>query len=190
MKLTTTTFAAALLATITCHAQNDRPGPPRGERPHPPMPLLEVLDADKDHKISAEELKGAPAALKTLDTDGDGSLSPEETRPKPPEGGKQGGPPPQDGRQGPPQGGAGAPPPPAGAPPDEDGDKDKEKEKHPVPPIIAVLDTDRDGKISAAEIEKAAESLAKLDKDGDGEITQEELRPPAGPHKGGDRKGE
>jgi hypothetical protein len=48
----------------------------------------------------------------------------------------------------------------------------------PVPPLIAVFDTDRDRVISAEEIQAASEALAKLDKDGDGEITLEEIHPP------------
>lgn len=48
----------------------------------------------------------------------------------------------------------------------------------PVPPLIALFDTDRDKVISAEEIKAAAESLAKLDKNGDGQITLEEIHPP------------
>jgi hypothetical protein len=46
-----------------------------------------------------------------------------------------------------------------------------------VSPIIAALDTDGDGVISADEIEKAAASLRKLDKNGDGQLTPDEYRP-------------
>jgi hypothetical protein len=48
----------------------------------------------------------------------------------------------------------------------------------PVPPLIALFDTDRDRVISAEEIKAAGEALAKLDKNGDGEITLEEIHPP------------
>jgi len=48
----------------------------------------------------------------------------------------------------------------------------------PPPPIIAALDLNHDGVISADEIAKAAESLKKLDKNGDGQLTPDELRPP------------
>ena len=48
----------------------------------------------------------------------------------------------------------------------------------PPPPILAIFDTDRDGVISAGEIEAAAAALATLDKNSDGEITRDELRPP------------
>jgi hypothetical protein len=46
------------------------------------------------------------------------------------------------------------------------------------PPIIAALDLNRDGVISADEIAKAADSLKKLDKNGDGQLTPDEWRPP------------
>ncbi len=47
-------------------------------------------------------------------------------------------------------------------------------------PIIAALDANRDGELSADEIENAAAALKKLDKNGDGKITREELRPQFG----------
>lgn len=56
-----------------------------------------------------------------------------------------------------------------------------EGEKPPVrraiSPIVAALDEDGDGEISADEIAGAAESLKKLDKNNDGKISGEELRP-------------
>lgn len=47
----------------------------------------------------------------------------------------------------------------------------------PPSPVIQALDTDRDGTVSAAELEKAASSLATLDRNGDGKLSPEELRP-------------
>lgn len=44
-------------------------------------PVFAALDADHDGVISAVEIKGAAAALKTLDKNGDGQLSEEEIRP-------------------------------------------------------------------------------------------------------------
>ena len=60
--------------------------------------------------------------------------------------------------------------------------------RRPPPPIIAALDLNHDGVISADEIAKAPESLKKLDKNGDGQLTPDELRPPRPP--GGPRQNE
>ncbi|MEY4566683.1 MAG: hypothetical protein RLY14_1653 [Planctomycetota bacterium] len=46
-----------------------------------------------------------------------------------------------------------------------------------ISPIVAALDTDRDGMLSATEIENASKSLLTLDKNGDGKLSNEELRP-------------
>ena len=58
--------------------------------------------------------------------------------------------------------------------------------ERPAPPLIAALDTDRDGIISAAEIEASPESLVTLDKNDDGFLTPQELQPrrPRPPHGG------
>jgi len=50
-----------------------------------------------------------------------------------------------------------------------------------ISPVVAALDTDRDGTLSVAEIENASKSLLTLDKDGDGKLSVEELRPPMPP---------
>lgn len=47
-------------------------------------------------------------------------------------------------------------------------------------PVIAVLDADKDGVISAKEIAGAADALKKLDRNDDGKLTIEELRPSMG----------
>jgi hypothetical protein len=62
--------------------------------------------------------------------------------------------------------------------------KDKPEGPHPKPPVHPVwtaLDTDKDGELSAEEIEAAAEALAKLDANEDGKITRDEVKPPAPP---------
>lgn len=41
--------------------------------------------------------------------------------------------------------------------------------------LIAVLDTDNDGKLSSSEISAAGDALRKLDSDGDGEVTPREI---------------
>ncbi len=80
-------------------------------------------------------------------------------------------------------------------PPPPDGKripKDPPPSKPPVPPVIAALDADHDGTISATELEGAPASLKTLDKNGDGELSPEELRPHGPPPRadgqgGGDR---
>ena len=57
-------------------------------------------------------------------------------------------------------------------------DGQRDRRPPPVPPIFAFFDADRDGTLSAEEIENASEALGKLDRNGDGEITREEMRPP------------
>ena len=52
-----------------------------------------------------------------------------------------------------------------------------------VPPLLAALDVNRDGSLSADEIANASKNLAKLDKNGDGVIDRAELHPK--PPKGG-----
>lgn len=59
------------------------------------------------------------------------------------------------------------------------------------PPIIAALDLDHDGEISAAEIRRASESLRTLDRNKDGKLSPDELRPrPMGPGPDGPPRGE
>lgn len=47
----------------------------------------------------------------------------------------------------------------------------------PPNPILVALDADKDGELSASEIENAAKALKTLDKNKDGKLTREELRP-------------
>lgn len=44
-----------------------------------------------------------------------------------------------------------------------------------VGPLMAVLDADKDGELSAAEIANASQALKKLDKNGDGKVDRKEL---------------
>ena len=48
-------------------------------------------------------------------------------------------------------------------------------------PVLAAIDTDGDGIISADEIRNSPKALRTLDKDGDGKLTREEVIPAAGP---------
>ncbi len=46
-----------------------------------------------------------------------------------------------------------------------------------LPPVMAALDADKDGELSAEEIENATAALKKLDKNDDGKLDRTELRP-------------
>lgn len=50
----------------------------------------------------------------------------------------------------------------------------------PVHPVVAALDANGDGVISAEEIANAPAALKKLDKNGDGKLTEDEIRPAFG----------
>ena len=56
-------------------------------------------------------------------------------------------------------------------------------------PVMAVLDADADGQISAKEIENASMALKKLDKNKDGKLTEDELRPEFGGRGGRGERG-
>jgi hypothetical protein len=47
--------------------------------------------------------------------------------------------------------------------------------KPPIPPLMAALDTNQDGEISAEEIKNAADALASIDKNNDGKLSKEEI---------------
>ncbi len=63
--------------------RGERRGAPEGS-PRGGQPLIEALDANRDHVISAEEIQAAAAALRKLDKNGDGELSEDEFRPQGP----------------------------------------------------------------------------------------------------------
>ena len=63
-------------------------------------------------------------------------------------------------------------------------ERERERERPQAPgaymrlnPVLAALDTNKDGVISAEEIANAPAALKKLDKNGDGKITEDEVRP-------------
>jgi hypothetical protein len=56
---------------------------------------------------------------------------------------------------------------------------------HRPPPLIAALDTNKDGTIDATELANASAALATLDKNGDGSLTRDELMGPRGEGRGG-----
>ena len=190
----------------------EREQPQPGKPPLAPIPLLRVLDADHDGIISAAEIENAPEALLKLDKNKDGKLMPDEylspqPQPQPPPQPPVGPPPgnnrergiqnprkPGEGErpfpgQKPPRQGETKPagpgeagPPPAGAPNDQG-----EPHRPPVPPIVAALDVDHNGVISADEIANAAKSLLTLDKNNDGQLGPGEyMGHPPGEHHEGD----
>ncbi len=73
---------------------------------------------------------------------------------------------------------------PAGQPPP--GERNgHHKKRPPHNPLMAALDTNRDGELSADEIARAPQSLLELDQNHDGKIDRQELRPPR-PERGPD----
>lgn len=69
-------------------ADGSRPGRSGGGRPaggsRPVEPVMLALDADNDRTLSAAEIAGAPRSLAALDANKDGKLTRDELRPLPP----------------------------------------------------------------------------------------------------------
>jgi hypothetical protein len=112
------------------------------------MPVLRALDVDRNLALSPWEIATAPAALRKLDANYDGNLTAEEC-----------------------------------------GLRIAPNSMQPAMlarlrqrfigfhPVLAVLDADGDGEISAQEIARAAAALKELDLNGDGYLTADELIP-------------
>jgi hypothetical protein len=152
-----------------------------GSHPHrPPPPIVQALDADRDHVISTDEIANAASALLTLDKNNDGQLTQDELRPSPPQGqpgGTNGGK--SNNRQ-------------QGPPPPQSSGKDSGQSGHKGPkfPLMEALDVNHDGILSADEIKNAPQTLKSLDNNGDGELTPDEFAPPRPPqNKSGEEEG-
>ncbi|HXS96085.1 MAG TPA: hypothetical protein VN736_15875 [Candidatus Limnocylindrales bacterium] len=110
------------------------------------MPVLRALDSDGDSRLSPPEIANAAAALRRLDTDNDGQLTAEEC-------------------------GLGI----NSHGPSAAAQSQLRRQFMSDHPVLAALDANHDGAISAAEINRAAASLKTLDRDGDGYVTAEEV---------------
>jgi hypothetical protein len=112
------------------------------------MPLLRALDTDGDVTLSPWEIGNAPAALRKLDTNHEGKVTAEE---------------------------CGLHIDPNSVPPA----MPAQLRRHFMSyhPVLAALDADHDGEISAWEIDHAAAALKKLDRNHDSYLTADELLP-------------
>ena len=112
------------------------------------MPVLRALDADRDFALSPGEIANAPAALRRLDRNHDGKVTAEE---------------------------CGLHFDPNSVPAAMVGQM--RRRFMSFHPVLAALDADHDGEISAWEIDHAAASLKQLDRNHDGYLTADELIP-------------
>ncbi len=113
--------------------------------------VLGALDANQDFVISPWEIVTAPSALRKLDRDQDGKLSAEECGFSLGVSSK--------------------------TEPDAEFVRWARREFMRSQPVLAALDTDHDGKISADEIMNSSRSLRRLDSNGDGFLSPDEVMP-------------
>ena len=170
-----------------------------------PSPLVVALDIDHDGSLSAAEIAGAPAALRTLDQNGDGTLAMDEVRPARPDAAPSANDDlvntlfafdeNKDGKLSK----AEVPERMQGIFARADADQDgyltraeltqasatQERAQGggpggPPDPVFRALDHDQDGSLSPAEIAAAPKALLALDRNSDGMLDQQELRPMRG----------
>lgn len=173
-----------------------RDGPPPGRADA----IRQALDTNGDHELDADEIKSAAANLAKADKNGDGKIDHEEFRPPLPpiprgEGGFRGPPPREGGAEGrPPRGEASEAAPPREGRPFRDGALRGEgaarPEGGPSPERFVEralsFDTDGDGKLDRAELEKFAGEVMQRMRAG----MAERGMGPGGPRDGGFRPAE
>lgn len=124
-------------------------------RTSPGMPVFGQLDTDRNGRLSAEEIKNAPKVLMSLDRNGDGELSAADFTNNRPAAERRRPEQPRPAENAPGAGNA-------------------------VAQLIARADTDKDGKLSAAELPERAgrlkDNFDRVDADGDGKLSAEELK--------------
>jgi hypothetical protein len=131
-------------------------GPHRYGAQQLPPPIAAVMDTDGNGVLSEAEISQAPSQLLKLDQNQDGQLVAQELCPGGLGSGGQGC---QWGGQGKGRGAC------------ANGQQSL---------LLAIFDTDKDGKLTSAEINGAPAVLKALDKNGDGQLTADEIRPRQG----------
>jgi Ca2+-binding EF-hand superfamily protein len=130
--------------------RGDEPGETAGPSADDLVQTLMAFDKNGDGKLTKDELPERMQGLfDRADTNHDGVLTPDEIRKS-----AQSAAPAQQGR----------------------GRGERGPSFMRMDPILAAIDTDSDGEISAAELAASAKSLQKLDANGDGRLTEDEVR--------------
>ena len=166
IKLTFIAITAFAFSTSSAFAQPPQDGPPGGHRgPGGPggNPIMDALDPDHNHEISAQEIANASKALKALDKNGDGVLNEEDFgRMGPPQGG------------GPPEGGRGGPG--GGRGPGGGDDADQGQRVNDFASRLMAFDKNDNGKVEKDELPTRMQRvMASLDKNGDDVLEASEL---------------
>lgn len=140
--------------------RRDEPGETAAPSPDEMVKTLMAFDRNGDGQLTRDELPDRMAGLfDRADADHNGILTADEIRKAAqastaPASGER-----REGREGPPS-------------------------FMRLDPILAAIDTNHDGEITAEELAAAPKSLKKLDTNGDGQLSGDEVRIPFGPRRG------